>query len=418
MTPLVAARRYALVCAALLATLLGSALAADAAPPQAPTTINIVQIDGVIDPAYADYIADEIRYSESRGHLAVLLRLESAGSMKIDDVRLLKVVQNSTVPVATWIGPDDAKVSGLAAVLWNSGDIQLRSKDARVGPLSPLQPGGRVHMDPLGKDPKIYGNLAAVLSGSERVSAATAATLREAVSRLDGKEVDGKKLVVDSSKVTIRFATPGLFRRVRHSLINPTLVYLLLLAGVFMLVFEAFQPGFGPAGYAGALTVALSAYGLIGLPTNPPFLALLAVGLAAMTYDVARNSLGPITWGGAVAFTAGSVFLFHSNGPAMRVPWIAVTFGVVSSLVFFAVVMTVVLRALRGQTAAMGQALLGRIGEVRSTLNPQGHVLVEGALWRARAIEWDGPVGAGTKVQVTGVDQDALVLDVEPVPAD
>ena len=57
-------------------------------------------------------------------------------------------------------------------------------------------------------------------------------------------------------------------------------------------------------------------------------------------------------------------------------------------------------------------------GVVRSTLNPQGHVLIEGALWRARAIEWDGPVNTGTKVQVTGVDPEALILDVEPVAAE
>jgi membrane-bound serine protease (ClpP class) len=242
--------------------------------------------------------------------------------------------------------------------------------------------------------------------------------LPDAARKLDGRVVEGRTVRVSVEEVSFRFSTAGLFRRVRHSLINPTLVYLLLLAGVFMLVFEAFQPGFGPAGYAGVLTVALSAYGLIGLPTNPPMLALVLIGLAAMTYDVARNSLGPITWGGAAAFTVGSAFLFHSNGPAMRLPWVVIAFGLVSVLVFFAVAMTVVLRTLRGHTAQMGRALLGRIGVVRSTLNPQGHVLVEGALWRARAIEWDGPVGAGTKVQVTGVDQDALVLDVEPVPAD
>jgi len=63
----------------------------------------------------------------------------------------------------------------------------------------------------------------------------------------------------------------------------------------------------------------------------------------------------------------------------------------------------------------MGDALVGRVGEVRSTLNPQGHVLVEGALWRARALEWDGPVEAGTRVTVTGVDGEALILDVQPV---
>ncbi|MEO6711800.1 MAG: NfeD family protein [Mycobacteriales bacterium] len=415
MTPLTAARRCALVLLALGASVT-LAVPAEAATAE-PNTVNIVQVVGVIDPAYADYIADEIRYSNERGHLAVLLRLDSPGSMKIDDAKLLELVGSSAVPVATWIGPNDAKASGLAAVMHNVAPIRMRSNDASLGAVLPLQPGGARRQ---GGRPTTVEELGVLMATGnvQPVAEVPAATLPEAVRALDGKVVDGTTLRVDATQVTVRFATPGLLRRVRHSLIAPTLVYLLLLAGVFMLVFESFQPGFGPAGYAGILTVALAAYGLAGLPANPPFLAILVIGLLAMTYDVARNALSLPTWLGVAAFTVGSVFLFHSRGPAMRLPILAVLIGVLSSLVFFAVVMTVVLRALRGQSAEMGQALLGRIGEVRSTLNPQGHVLIEGALWRARAIEWDGPVDTGTRVQVTGVDPEALILDVEPVPAD
>ena len=410
MTPSTAARRCVLVLLAVCSALSLTAPAQAAEPNDAAQTVNIVQVVGVIDPAYADYIADEIRYSNAEGHLAVLLRLDSVGSMKIDDVALMRVVADSKVPVATWVGPNDARVTGLASALWQLGEIRMRSADARVGAESPTQPGGRATSNPF----RLRDAPAPAAAGPD----AMAATLQQAVSQLNGKVVDGKPLVVNPSEVTIRFATAGLFRRVQHSLISPTLAYLLLLAGVFMLVFEAFQPGFGPAGYAGALTVALAAYGIAGLPTNPPFLALVLVGLAAMTFDVARNSLSLPTWLGLAAFTVGSAFLFHSNGPAMRLPIITIVIGVVSVLIFFAVVMTVVLRALRGQSAEMGTALLGRFGVVRSTLNPQGHVLIEGALWRARAIEWDGPVNTGTKVQVTGVDPEALILDVEPVAAE
>ena len=412
MTPSSAARRCALVLATLGAVL-ALAPPAEAADSAERTTVNIVQIKGVIDPAYADYIAAEIRYSERHHHLALLLRLDSPGSMKIDNAKLVGVLATATVPVATWVGPNSAKVSGLAALLWQYGSIRLVSKNARVGSITPLQPGGGNTREDL-----YLRTVGLMRSRTDSTPDGTAATMPDAVSQLNGKVVDGKPLAVDSTQVTVRFATPGLFRRVRHSLIAPTLAYLLLLAGVFMLVFEAFQPGFGPAGYAGLLTVALAAYGLAGLPVNPPFLALLVVGLAAMTFDVARNALSVPTWLGAAAVTTGSVFLFHSRGPAMRLPILAIVLGVVSALGFFAIVMTVVLRALRGQSAEMGQALLGRTGEVRSTLNPQGHVLVEGALWRARATESEGPLDSGTRVKVTGVDQEALILDVEPVRAE
>ena len=418
MTPATPSRRRALLRAALTAVLGAGLLALLPAPAEAQAdrsaVVNIVQIAGAIEPAYADYIADEIERSEREGHLAVLLRLDSAGSIKVDDVRLIERVASSKVPIATWVGPDDAKVSGLAAALWYVGDVRLSSSDGEIGDPEPLQPGGRDELTER-EAAVVAPALREAASGSQPVAAAT---LREAVSQLDGREADGRTLKIDATQVTVRFATPGLVRRVRHTLVAPTLAYLLLLAGVMMLVFEVFQPGFGPAGYAGVLTVALAAYGLVGLPLNPLSLVVVLAALLAMTFDVARNTLGPPTYGGLVAFAAGSWFLFHSRGPALRLSWGVILLAVLALFVFFAVVMTVVLRALRGQSAEMGRALLGRIGEVRSTLNPQGHVLVEGALWRARAVEWDGPVGAGTKVEITGVDQEALILDVQPVAAE
>jgi membrane-bound ClpP family serine protease len=251
---------------------------------------------------------------------------------------------------------------------------------------------------------------------SQGIATGAAGTLAEAIRALDGKVVDGTTLHIDPSLALIRFASPGPLARVRNALAtNPTLVYLLLLTGIGAIVFELFQPGFGPAGYAGGLLVALAAYGLASMPTNPLGLALVLLGAGGMAFDVRRNELALPTWLGAAVLAAGSWLLVHTYGPALRPATWAIAVGVLGSLLFYGVVMTVVLRALRGQAGQIGQALVGRPGEVRSTLNPQGHVLVEGALWRARAIEWDGPVAAGTPVRVTAVDEQALILDVEPL---
>jgi membrane-bound ClpP family serine protease len=293
-------------------------------------------------------------------------------------------------------------VSGAAAALWQAGDVRMRAAGTRVGAPYPSDIGGD----------RIEGRVPSVVVRSETEAAGT---LLEAIRALVAANVSGGT-PVDPSQVTVRFAAPGPILRVRQALAtNPTLVYLLLLTGIGAIVFELFQPGFGPAGYAGAAIVALAAYGLVALPLNPLGLAAVLAGVGGMAYDVRRNTLWLPTWLGAAVLAAGSWFLVHSDGPALRPALWAIVTGVVGSLVFYGVVMTVVLRALRGQPANLGKALVGRHGEVRSTLNPQGHVLVEGALWRARALEWDGPVAAGTPVRVTGVDEEALVLDVEPI---
>lgn len=342
-------------------------------------TVTIVQIEGGIDAAYASFLTDEIERAARERDVAVVLRLHSSGVVKTDPEALYNAIDDSPVPVTTWVGPRGAHVAGTATRFWEAGDKRLVADGTEV-------------------------------RDARHPATGKAGTLVEAVrAALEGTGVN-------PDDVTIRFAAPGPVIRVRQALgTNPTLVYLLLLTGIGAIVFEAFQPGFGPAGYAGGLIVLLAAYGLVALPTNPVGLALALAGVAGMAYDVRRDTLLLPTWGGAALLAAGSWLLVHPSPAALRPAVWAIATGVLGSLVFYGIVMTVVLRALRGQSANLGKALVGRSGEVRSTLNPQGHVLVEGALWRARAIEWDGPVAAGTPVRVTGVDEEALVLDVVPI---
>lgn len=381
--------------------------------------VSIVQIGGAFDSAYADFLVGEIRRAERAGDTAIVLRLNSSGTIKADAERLVEAVATSKVPIATWVGPSGRHAHGAATRIWYAGDLRLVATGARIGAAYPTDIGGDdvAPADTVIPAPLRHGaDLDADALVAQGIADGKAGTLFEALRALDGKTFDGRTITLDQTQDDIRFAKPGPVVAVRQALAsNPTLVYLLLLTGIGAIVFEAFQPGFGPAGYAGGVLVLLAAYGLVSMPTNPVGLALLLLGIGGMALDVRRDAIGPPTWGGAVLAALGSWWLVHTNGPELRPALWAIVTGVLGSLLFYGIVMTVVLRALRGQSAQLGQALVGRSGEVRSTLNPQGHVLVEGALWRARAIEWDGPVAAGTPVRVTGVDEEALVLDVAPI---
>lgn len=390
----------------LLALVLATAAPAHAQPDDDGPVVTIVQLEGGIDAAYAGFLKKELGRAAREGDVGIVLRLHSSGTIKTDVATLVGAVRDSAVPVATWVGPRGAHVAGAATLMWEAGDVRLISSGSEVRSATPEDIGGTGARTPTRQAAELLQTKAAT---------GEAGTLVEAVrALLDANPSGGATF--EPSEVTIRIAAPGPIVRVRQALAtNPTLVYLLLLTGIGAIVFELFQPGFGPAGYAGGAIVLLAAYGLVALPTSPLGLALVLAGLGGMAYDVRRNTLWLPTWLGAAVLAAGSWLLVRTDGPALRPALWAIVTGVVGSLVFYGIVMTVVLRALRGQSANLGKALVGRSGEVRSTLNPQGHVLVEGALWRARALEWDGPVAAGTPVRVTGVDEEALVLDVEPI---
>ena len=439
-------------CLLLVAAALAAFTSAVAAQPSDRTRIvDVVEVQGRIDASYADYVIDQIELAEREEHAAVVLRLVGSGSVKVDDLRLIRAIRDADVPIATWVGPGSLvqtqAVAGAHTAMWLAGDVRFVAHGARVRSVTPLQPGGEVTRE----DRRVTALLAgdddrpvllepgAGFTEREVLTAELATFVKRTGADPEGRIVDGtvnsvpdviraldgvvlnlpsgeRTLSFSAQTFDTRIANPGLITKVRRSLgTTPWLVYLLLLTGAGAVVFELFQPGFGPAGYSGIILLALAAYGLTTLPIAPLGLALLVAGLIMLTADVARGGLGLLTWTGTAALTAGSFLFVDGYRPGLRVGWPVIALGVIGSWVFFVVVMTVVLRALRGQSTAMGDALLGRVGEVRSTLNPQGHVLVEGALWRARAVEWDGPVEAGTRVTVTGVDGEALILDVEPV---
>ncbi len=221
---------------------------------------------------------------------------------------------------------------------------------------------------------------------------------------------------MDGSTANVRFNNLGLVRRVLHTVANPTLAYLLIVAGALAMLFEVFQPGFGVAGVSGLVLFGLGLYGLSVLPVNWLAFGLLLVGLALLAVDLAVAGLGAPTAGGTIALAVGS-FLLFSGPELLRVsPWVigpVVAFNVV----FFVIVMTTVLRAQGNQAMAGAEGMIGKVGVVRSVLNPEGHVFVAGALWRARAPQDEGKVRTGERVRVLGVN-DRLTLDVEVVDAD
>ncbi|MDP8978162.1 MAG: hypothetical protein M3N17_06240, partial [Actinomycetota bacterium] len=244
-----------------------------------------------------------------------------------------------------------------------------------------------------------------------------AATLPDVLRGLHGRRVSvgGRARTLDVDPVTarVRFHNPGLVRRVLHTVADPTLAYLLVVGGMLALAFEVFQPGFGVAGLCGVALSALGLYGLSVLPTNWAAFALLLAGVVLLGVDLARSGLGMLTVSGTAAFTAGSFALV--GGPTMlHVPGWLVAVVAVATVVFFVVAMTQVLRAQAGPPTAEIGELVGRVGVVRSMLNPEGHVWLAGSLWRARAPSGAGRVATGTPVRVLGLRDDAT-LDVEVV---
>lgn len=423
--------------------------------------VDVLQVDGPLDTRIAGHIERAIDRAEERGAEAVVLELSSIGGLRVAGVELAERIRSSTVPVVVWVGPPGARVTGAGALVAQSAHLLGMAPATVLGAANPADLADPESAIPaslladtaaaLGRDADVAaamadgaavvalgpeGNPAAVdpealpwSVDAKQVRLATdadlvaqgivefvAAELPDVLRQADGATVtvDGQDRTLDLDPVTaiVRFDNPGLLDRALHAMTSPTLVYLLLIGGALAVLFEVYQPGFGVAGGAGVLLVALAAYGLWVLPVAWWALALIGVGLALLAVDLAIAGLGPLTIGGTAALGAGSYWLFDGPPPLQAPVWVLAVV-VAFCVLFFVVIMTTVLRAQGTQAMVGAERVIGRDGVVRSMLNPEGHVYVDGALWRASAPGAAGRVPTGTTVRVVGLREDGFSLEVE-----
>ncbi len=224
------------------------------------------------------------------------------------------------------------------------------------------------------------------------------------------KQVDTKDGPRQTADQPVRFLKPGTFESVQHSLTSPSVVFLLLLVGLSLMVFEFFTVGVGLAGATGAAAVAGALYGASHLPVNSWALGLLVLSTFGFAVDVQAGRQGFWTGIGVVGFLAGGLKLFGGSS-ALDVPLWLVVLLFVGQIVFMVGGMTVAVRNRFSIPTVGRDSMIGELGEARTELNPDGVVTVRGAPWRARTHR-GRPVSPGGAVRVVAVDR--LVLEVEP----
>ena len=407
-------------------------------PDATQVTVDILPVDGYLDPPTADAIRALLADAAERESDLIVLQLDHAGAVSVDTAALADEIAASPVPVVVFARPGGrvAALAGGALELLAAADVRAASPDALLGPLAPLDvadpvtdASGAAAVDRLAaRWPEGAALFADDPAGAAFFADDTVATealdllareLEPLLVELDGVEIeraDGTTRVLrlvntdaNPVDVTVRFHSLGLLGRLLHAATTPAFIYLLLVVGLGMLLFEVFQPGFGVAGFAGLITVAIGVFGLTVLPVTWWAVALVVLGLLLYAVDTAVAGFGPVTALSTVMFAAGSYWFYDSDVIAVD-PWL-VALTTLTALGFFVVVMTVVLRAQAGPDDIAVEDLVGRPGIVRSVLNPEGHVFVADALWRAR---WTGEGKrrkVGAPVRVHGVDGAVLLVE-------
>ena len=433
-------KRIGLLLCATGTLLLAHSAGARSAEQDTGKTVDVIELDGVIDPTTSDFLADTMESAIHENAELIVIQLDTPGGLDVSMREMVDQILSSPSPVAVWVGPPGARAASAGVFLVYASHIAAMAPATNLGAAHPVNLGGGLSG---AAEEKAVSDAAAFLrslaeergrpvefaEAAVRESAALSAreafdegvvehlaiSIPDLLGQLDGTTVETvagtRTLDTAGDRLTVRIHEMGPLRRILHAVSNPTVAFLLLTLGFWAIVFELSQPGIGIAGFGGAVSVVLAFYALAVLPVNLAGLMLLLLGMALFTIDVMAAGLGVFTVGGALAFGAGSFLLFAGVSPAIRVsPWL-ISAMVVSSVLFFGFVMTVAIRS-RNRRVLMGQeGLIGLIGQARADLEPEGHVWVKGALWKARAMS--GPIPEGSSVRVRRVDGLLLLVQRE-----
>jgi membrane-bound serine protease (ClpP class) len=364
--------------------------------------IEVVQVNGLIDPANADLIRTSIKNAERDGATAVVFQMDASGAVDVDMNQLHDEFTNAKVPVTVWVGPSGGGARGAAALLARSADYAAVASGAKLGAVDPIRyDDPDFTMDVPLKNVDAEANTLLEFIGSLEQPPLNLKTMKVV-------ELDGRPTRQPAGEVHFHKLTLG--AQLAHTLDAPWVAYFLFVVGLALIVFEFFTAGVGIAGAVGAVSLLGGCFGFSHLPVQPWAIALLVIGVFGMAIDVQAGGLGAWTFIGGIALVIGSIFLYGGSS-RLDPTWWVLLLVIGGTVVFMLSGMTAMIRS-RFSTPTIGrEELVGELGEAAADVAPDGVVRIREALWKARTNRAT-PIHAGDTVRVVSIE--GLTLEVEP----
>ncbi|HEY3555121.1 MAG TPA: nodulation protein NfeD [Casimicrobiaceae bacterium] len=435
----------------LILSLACVAFAANAAP-----VVVKLDVTGVIGPASAEYVERGLVRAERDKAELVLLRLDTPGGLDTSMRSIVRAILASPIPVVGYVAPSGARAASAGTFILYACHVAAMAPGTNLGAASPVSigftpgtpSGGKdgdatkdkdgkalpadVHERKAMQDAAAYIRSLAQLRGRNAEWAEKAVTEAASLSATEAKaqnvveliatddadllrQLDGRKVKVANGERTLATASatiqsyePDWHFRALSIIADPTVATILMLLGIYGLIFEFGHPGFVFPGVLGAVSLLLGLYALHLLPVNYAGLALMALGIAFMIGEAFVPAFGSLGLGGVAAFVIGAMMLIDTDVPGFGTP---LSLVIVLALVSVGFVVTVVRMAVRARNRPLVtglRSMVGANGEMLEDATDTGWANIDGVTWRVRV---EAPLAKGHRIRVVGMNGNVPIVE-------
>lgn len=392
--------------------------------------VFLINVEGIINPAMANYIVKGVDRAEREGGCCLVIQLDTPGGL-MDSMRtIVKRILSARIPVIVYVAPSGSRAGSAGVFITLAAHIAAMAPGTNIGAAHPVQMGEKKLSKEMEKkivnDAVAYiktiakqrGRNARWAEQAVRKSASitakealrlkvidlVASSLEELLEKVDGRVVrlgGGEKVVLKTKGREVKEIKMSFRDRFLHTISNPNIAYILLMLGIYGIFFELSNPGAILPGVIGGICLILAFFAFQMLPINYAGVALIILGIILFIAEVKITSYGLLSVGGIICIILGSIMLIESPAQYLRISLGFILPVVIVSAGFFLFALTMVLRAHRRRPTTGREGLIGKVGEAKEDLLPEGVVEVQGELWKAEASE---EVKAGERIQVVGVE--------------
>ncbi|MGC8796739.1 NfeD family protein [Thermodesulfovibrio sp.] len=377
--------------------------------------IVVLTVNGIINPPHAEYTIKGIKKALEINAEAVIIQLDTPGGLDSSMRSIVKEMLNSQIPIVVYVCPKGARAASAGAFITIAAHIAAMAPGTNIGAAHPVAVGEKMDKtmaEKITNDAVAYIKSIAKQRGRniewaeqavrKSISSTETEALKLKVIDLIAediesliKDIDGWKVktvrgeaILNTKSAKIHKIEMNFRERLLNFISDPNIAYILLMIGIYGIIFELSNPGSILPGIIGAISLILAFYSLQTLPINYAAAGLILLGVILFILELKIASHGLLTLGGIICFILGSIMLFDTANPLFKLSLSVIIPVTLVTALFFGVLLRLAYKAHKRKPVTGVEELIGLEGIAKTDIDSSsGMVMVHGELWQARSDE-------------------------------